>query len=646
MTTLSSEPYESVTTLSIIACKDLRLTLTLACDGSASQLDFALENTLERGLDNWCLHLDLQREVTAGPDTRLSRVGSHLQLRPVSAGQLKPGETCTLQLRGAAQLLQRLSDLPSGCFLSAGEEVVPVQLVDHNLAPARDSDGDHAAPAPQGGAALLPAPRDITEPSGIRLWPETPAVFSIAEARPALDWLQSMLGRNWLNSDSSAVADLLCALDQGLAEEAYRLDINRHQVSLFASCQTGFNRGAATLLQLLESDPELQSLPCLQVHDAPRYSYRGLMLDCARHFHSVDTILGLLDLMALYKLNHFHWHLTDDEAWRLEILAFPQLTEIGAWRGHFETLPPQLGSGPGRYGGYYSREDVRRVVEHAARAGITVVPEIDIPGHCRACIQSLPHLLQEPGDGSRYLSVQFFNDNVLNPGLPGTYQFLDAVLEEVCELFPGPYIHLGADEVPEGVWTDSPACRALMQRHGYDDLRELQGHLLRQAQQFLAARGRHLVGWEEAAQGDKLQHDAPICAWTGDKAIVDLHAAGFPVISCPAPRAYLDLAWSDDPGEPGLHWAGTADLQAWYENPPFPPEIDGGLGVQANLWSELLTSREKLEYMLFPRVLATAEWGWYDNAGNDWPGFRSRVATQLEQLRKRGVSPRPLGLED
>ena len=633
--------------MSIIDSQELPLQLVLTDDGSASRLDLTLENVLQDALVDWRLHLDLQRDVRAGADTRLTRVGSHLQLRPEITRELASGETCTLQLQGSPNLLQRLSDLPSGCFLSAGENVVPVRLVSHNLAPARASIDREATPVTRGEAsALLPAPRDVTCSSEVRPWPTAPSVSAVPQAAPAVDWLQDMLEQTWSHSPDSNTADLLCALDESLAEEAYRLDIRRQQVALVASGTAGFSRGVATLLQLIEDDPQRQVLRCLSVEDQPGYAYRGLMLDCARHFHSVEMILDLLDWMTLYKLNHFHWHLTDDEAWRLEIRAFPQLTETGAWRGHFETLPPQLGSGPERYGGFYSRRDVRNVVGYAADRGITVVPEIDIPGHCRACIHSLPQLLLEPEDKSEYLSVQFFNDNVLNPGLPGTYEFLDTVLHEVCELFPGPYIHLGADEVPEGAWSGSPACRTLMESEGYANQRELQGHLLRHAQKFLAQRSRHLVGWEEAAQDDKLLRDAPICAWTGDKAIGELSAAGYPVISCPALRAYLDIAWSDDPGEPGLHWAGTAGLREWYMTPPFPPEIDAGLGVQANLWSELVSSREKLEYMLFPRVLATAEWGWNSNAGADWPEFRNRVAIQLEHLRDRGISPRPLGPGD
>ncbi len=636
-----------MTTLSIIHCHDLPLTLTLTCEGNTSALELVLENTLNRPLVDWCLHLDLPRDVIAGEATLLSRVGSHLQLKPADAQELEAGASCTLQLRGAPQLLQRLSDLPSGCFVSFGGNTVPVRLVNHNLAtaPAKAGEQSTQRPTPE-NAVVLPLPLDMTEARGTRPWPEIPTVAAIADALPAIDWLQRMLGRNWRTSQDKAEAEILCELDSSLDGEAYRLDINHHQVSLFASAQAGFNRGAATLLQILESDPQRCTLPCLQIHDAPRYAFRGLMLDCARHYHSVETILDLLDLMALYKLNHFHWHLTDDEAWRLEIQSFPQLTQIGAWRGHFETLPPQLGSGPNRYGGCYNREDVRRVVEHAATVGIVVIPEIDIPGHCRACIQSLPELLQEPADSSRYVSVQFFNDNVLNPGLPGTYQFLEKVLEEVCEMFPGPFVHLGADEVPKGAWTESPACRELVEREGYGDEKDLQSHLLRHAQQFLTARNKHMMGWEEAAQGDKLAPDTPICAWTGDRAVMELHSSGFPVVSCPAQHAYLDIAWSDDPNEPGLHWAGTADLQTWYEHPPFPSQIVDGLGVQANLWSELITSRKQLEYMLFPRVLATAEWGWSSNAGKNWLGFRSRVEAQLDHLRRRGISPRPLGPED
>ncbi|WP_162846125.1 beta-N-acetylhexosaminidase [Seongchinamella sediminis] len=632
-----------MSTLSIHSHKALGLRLSYAEEQQQSRLALRLENSLDTALHQWRLHLDLQRDVHAGTATVMTRTGSHLCLAPDDPAPLLPGEHCCLQLIGPPGLLQRLSDLPGGYFLSSGEAVYEVQLQGHDLPlrPAVTPVHTNASQPQTARPGLLPAAQSVSAASGSRPWPVAPVIDAVAEALPALDWLQFMLDQSWPAASSSEHGTLVCALDATLAREAYRLAISDERILLQAATSAGFCRAAASLLQLRETQNGKPALPCLQLEDRPHYRYRALMLDCARHFHDLDTLFDLLDWMALYKLNHFHWHLTDDEAWRLDIAAYPQLREIGAWRGHGEVLPPQLGSGPLRYGGYYSREDVALVVEYAAARGISVVPEIDIPGHCRACIEALPDLLRDPGDSSRYCSVQFFDDNVLNPGLPGTYEFLDTVLAEVCELFPGQYVHLGADEVPEGVWLGSEACRQLMQREGYRDARDLQGHLLHHAQAFLAARGKTLVGWEEAVQGNRLKRNTPICAWTGDEAVRRLAAAGYPVISCPAPRAYLDTAWSDDPREPGLHWAGSADLEACYRQSPFPAGVANAMGVQANLWGELLASRKQLEYMLFPRLLATAEWGWHGK-GDDWPGFRARVERQLDYLRRRGVRPRGL----
>ena len=284
---------------------------------------------------------------------------------------------------------------------------------------------------------------------------------------------------------------------------------------------------------------------------------------------------------------------------------------------------------------------MRDIVAYAASLNITVIPEIDIPGHCHAAIHALPEMLMEAEDKSTYCSVQYYRDNVLNPALPGTYDFLEAVLSEVCELFPGPWVHMGADEVPEGVWLQSPACQQLMQEQNYESARELQGHLLRHAQDFLAQRGRTLLGWEEAADGDKLDKSAILCAWVSPASTARIRALGYPVIACPAPHTYHDLAWSSDVEEPGLYWAGTPDLNTCYH---FEPDESAGelLGVQAQLWSELLSSEEKLEYMLFPRLLATAETAWTTKAGKDWPDFHARVKAQEALLKARAIHYRPL----
>jgi len=418
-----------------------------------------------------------------------------------------------------------------------------------------------------------------------------------------------------------------------LPQEAYQLVITTEEIRILAAGEAGWRHGLVTLAQWALQHGE--SLPCLEVEDAPRFGFRGIFLDCARHFHSIATLKRLLKQMSLYKFNRFHWHLTDDEGWRLEIKAFPRLTEVAAWRGHGLAVGPQLSGGADPYGGYYTQSEVRELVAYAAGLGITIIPEIDIPGHCHAAIKALPELLREEADSSRYLSVQYFDDNVLNPALPGTYRFLEAVIDEVCALFPGTQVHMGGDEVPTGVWTDSPACQQLMAEQGYTDCRELQGHLLRHCQQYLAARGKQMLGWEEILHGDKVSRDATIFAWTSFQAGLDAASAGYPVVMAPAQSLYLDLAWSPDVHEPGLYWAGTLNLEQVYRCDPAPVDFhanDNILGVLSPLWSELITSRDRLDYMLFPRMLATAEVAWSDPARKAWDHFAARLPGQLQIL--------------
>jgi hexosaminidase len=236
-----------------------------------------------------------------------------------------------------------------------------------------------------------------------------------------------------------------------------------------------------------------------------------------------------------------------------------------------------------------------------------------------------------------------FNDNVLNPGLAGTYKFIERVLDEVCELFPGTYIHIGADEIPEGAWLASPACQKLMQQHSYMSALDLQGHLLRHVQCYLARKDRTLLGWEEAAHGGKLHESAIICAWSGKDSVAKAASGGYKIIACPAPYAYLDIAWNDDWREPGLHWAGTADLAACYHYQPVSADIEAKVvGVQAVLWSELITTPARLEYMLWPRLLAVAESAWFELDTKDWESFRARTAIHLERLAQNGINYRPI----
>jgi hexosaminidase len=641
------------------------------------EVALVIQNNLPQDLKNWQLHFDLPKSVAPGPDTRMiSQTGSHICLSAASDNPvLASGEYSTLRITGPRAIIQRSSDLPNGLYLQTADEVIPVDGVEDNLSqlsPAYlpfaggnscggstshtpDSpraSGQAASPELNATDRLIPRPARMQATGGYFSCSSELPVQMHPAAEQAFDWLETMLPTLLQPCQASAdTSGLQFVLDSRLAPEAYRLSITTEAILLEASDSAGFFYASVSLTQLAQLDgPGAVRLPCCIIEDHPRFEYRGVMLDCARNFHSKNNIIKLLDLMAEYKFNRFHWHLTDDEGWRIEIKAFPQLTDIGAWRGAGEALDSQFGSGALRYGGFYSQEDIRAIVEHARRRNIMVIPEIDIPGHSRAAIKSLPQLLVEPEDQSDYCSVQLYNDNVLNPALPATYDFLYTVLDEVCELFPGPYVHIGADEVPEGVWQNSPACRALMTQFGYQSYAELQGHLLRKLQHHLAKRGRKLVGWEEAAEGDKLDHSAIICAWSSLASASNTAANGYEVIACPAPFTYLDLAWSADISEPGLYWAGTSTLENCYRYEP-EADVPGSqghkqfLGIQACLWGELLRSQERLEYMFFPRALAIAEIAWSQSEPRDWDNFQQRVKHRLHSLAQRGVNHRPISIE-
>lgn len=583
----------------------------------------------------WKLHFCLARHIDP-----TSVEGGELERQSGSYKVLVP-------LDGASELrfccrntpIKRLSDLPQGFFLSLTEssgapQLLPVSLVEQALNLPSPAPAGPELPEVDAANGIVPQPAHLQLPEGN---------FRLAERAHVSgpDSLTGLLAHFNELTSLALVQDHdpeIRLIEAPLPPEAYKLSITPLEIVIQAAGEAGWRHGLVSLAQWVLQHGE--SLPCLELHDEPRFGFRGIFLDCARHFHSIATIKRLLKQMSLYKFNRFHWHLTDDEGWRLEIKAFPQLTEVGAWRGHGLAVGPQLSGGADPYGGYYSQSEVRELVAYAAGLGISVIPEIDIPGHCHAAIKALPELLREEADHSRYLSVQYFDDNVLNPALPGTYEFLDKVMDEVCALFPGPQIHMGGDEVPNGVWTDSPACQQLMQQQGYQDCRELQGHLLRHCQQYLAARGKQMLGWEEILHGDKVSRDAAIVAWTSFQAGLDAATAGYPVVMAPAQQLYLDQAYNQDIHEPGLYWAGPVSLEQVYACDPAPTDFhanDNILGVLSPLWSELIISRDRLDYMLFPRLLATAEVAWSAPVHKGWEHFAARLPGQLQILDRLQV---------
>ncbi len=626
--------------------------LTLHCtpETKEGQLRLRLENH-HAGLlkGDWRLHLNLVRgvrRVIDGPIRHLQQTGSHCLLamsQPLAEGDALH---CVLELEVA---VARVTKLPLAAYAIAPghPETLPVMVRWPGAEVGRSAGRSGGVPG------LIPWPRYVEWlPGHLALSDEVRLDPGPDRARPAADWLRRGLAEH-CRSDVTLgePAQLRFRLRDSLEAEAYELSVTPEGALLEAADAAGFLHAAATLLQLLPARPlndrdDAWRLPGVRISDAPRFGYRGLMLDCARHFHPIGRILRLLDLMARLKLNVFHWHLTDDEGWRLEIRAFPQLTEVGAWRGHGERLEPQYCTGPERSGGYYTQDEVRRVVAHAERLGIAVVPEIDMPAHSRAAILALPELLRDSEDCSVYLSDQRYSDNVLSPALEGTYVFAERVLEEVCELFPGPWVHVGGDEVPRGVWLGSPRCRALMEREGYTRPEELASHFLRHVQRFLATRGKRMMGWEEVLHGPDLDPGLVAFAWTSQRVVSDMLRRDVQLVLQPSEFSYFDLAQSGDFQDPGLNWAGEVPLERvhhydpWIGLAPDAPARERFLGLQAALWTELIASRERMDYMLFPRLTAFAEVAWYAGGQPDFEDYRARLIAYLPHLDRLGVNYR------
>lgn len=526
-------------------------------------------------------------------------------------------------------------------------DVTPIALAQQN------ADSSSLPHPPVSAIAIIPKPQQLQALSGqFLLSSNTCLLCHSSLAADAQQWLEQEMAELYaieFGQQPTPTNHVELKFNPTLNAQGYRLNVQSHCVLLEASSERGFVYGVASLLQLLTTPDEKTKcgyLPCVLIVDKPRFTYRGMMLDCARHFHSISSIKKLINQLAYYKLNTLHWHLTDDEGWRIEIRAFPQLTKIGAKRGHGTQLEPQFSHLDSVYGEFYTQTQIQEVIEYAAIRGITIIPEIDIPGHCRAAIKSLPELLFNPNDHSQYKSVQHYRDNVLSPALAGTYTFLDTVLEEVCALFPSPWLHIGADEVPEGAWSDCPLCAELMKDHGYEQPNQLQGHLLSYVESKLKKLGKRMVGWEEAQHGNKVSKDTVIYSWLSEQAALNCAKQGFDVILQPGQYTYLDMCQDFSPQEPGVSWANVLPLETTYRYEPLAqlatsdPIRKRILGIQCALWSEIVTTPQRLEYMVYPRLSAVAEVGWSQPTQREWHDYLSRLPAHLKRWDKQGVGYR------
>jgi len=439
--------------------------------------------------------------------------------------------------------------------------------------------------------------------------------------------------------------------------EGYELAVTRDSVIIRAREPAGLFYGAQSLLELLPAEA-LASKPALNlawtisavhIEDQPRFAWRGFLLDSARHFFSKREIKELLDVMALHKLNMFQWHLTDDVGWRLEIKKYPRLTEVGAWRKSIGFgLDPKAGTayGPdGRYGGYYSQADIRELVAYAASRHITIVPEIELPGHAGAALAAYP---QFSCFGGAYSTDGGVLPGVYCAGKDETFEFLQNVLTEVCELFPGKYIHIGGDEVPPDNWKQCRQCQAREVREGLKTEHELESYFIRRMEAFLDARGRTLVGWSEIRKGG-LAPNATIMDWIGGA--VESAREGHDVVMTPTAYCYLDYYQStnSEPAEPKAI-GGYLPLSQVYAFEPVPANLDAQfrfhiIGAQANLWTEYVPSLQHAEYMTLPRLCALAEVAWSPASSRNYDDFMRRLQVQARRFDQLGVNYRRASIQ-
>lgn len=436
-----------------------------------------------------------------------------------------------------------------------------------------------------------------------------------------------------------------------LGEEGYQLSTSADQLILSAYKHHGIFNGIQSVLQLLP--PEIKSktvqadvtwsINCIEVTDKPQFAWRGLMLDVSRHFFTKQEVKKFIDQMAEYKYNVFHWHLTDDQGWRLEVKSLPKLTAIGAWRaprvGNWWEREPQLPTDSLSYGGYYTTEDIREIVEYAQQRYVTIVPEIDIPGHSMAALSAYPEISCTGGPFHVNVGNTFYTqiENSLCAGNERTFEVLDSVFAEVARLFPSPYIHIGGDECYKGFWEKCPKCKMRMQKEHLKNLEELQSYFVKRVAAMVQKRGKQVIGWDEILEGG-LAPEAIVMSWRGMKGGIEAAKQGHSVIMTPTDHCYLDFYQGDPTVEPNTY--SMLRLQDCYKYQLIPDSVDASLimGGQGNLWTESVPHYRQVEYMIWPRALAISETLWTDARLRNWKFFVNRVEQQFERFDRSGVN--------
>jgi len=421
------------------------------------------------------------------------------------------------------------------------------------------------------------------------------------------------------------------------ASENYSLEVNSKGIFIDGQ-EDGIAYGLETLKQILYNKPA--SIPFIKIFDHPRFKYRGMHLDVARHFFSVEDVKKYLDFLAMHKFNRFHWHLTDDQGWRIEITQYPELTRTGSCRD--QTLAGRFGSDTydgKKYCGYYTQDQVREIIRYAAQRNITVIPEIDMPGHTLAALASYPFLGCKKGP---YEVMQTWGvaTDVMCAGNDSTYDFIEDMLTEIVNLFPGKYIHIGGDESPKDRWKSCASCQARIKKEGLKDEHELQGYFTKRVERFLNKKGKIIIGWDEILEGG-LAPNATVMSWRGESGGIAAAKLKHEVIMTPETPLYLNHLQSKN--EDSITQGGFNSLEMVYKYEPYPASLDEAehkfiLGAQGNMWSEYISNTAKLQYMLFPRMTALSEVLWSPKEKRNWESFQSRIPELFKRYREQKIN--------
>ena len=514
--------------------------------------------------------------------------------------------------------------------------------------------------------SLIPLPASVQQGSGQFTFPAKVQLCVPSYTGDSVKAVAKRWAGNFTKSTGIKVsvgkktnAAIQLRLNSGLAPEAYDLQVTRERIVIEAARPAGFFYALQTLNQLLPSravmagvkatDVQAWTLPVVTIKDHPRFEWRGFMLDEGRHFYGKEEIKKLLDVMAAYKLNRFHWHLTEDQGWRIEIKKYPRLTEVGAWRNSKVLGWGEVKPDGQRYGGFYTQKDAREIVRYAQERFIEIVPEVDIPGHSQAAVAAYPEFLScDPQNQHEVWLWQGVSPDVINVSHPQAVQFAKDVIDELIAIFPFRYIHLGGDECPTNKWEANEACRQQLASIGSKNFRDLQINFYRQLQDHIAQKPaseqRQLIFWNEVLHGNTrpLGTDITIMAWVGaDGAAKDAAQRGMKTILSPQIPYYINRRQSNLPTEPRSQGHGTETVEAVYNYVPMagiPADLQQQyMGVQANFWTEWVEEASVVQYLMFPRLAAVAEAGWTPQQLRKYPDFLERLQAEAKYYDLRGV---------